>query len=92
MLCHLLPLKPNQRHPQTLTMSTQSRLLLPTAHPFFSLNLTTYQPGQDVSIVIDIKNTLSVENDVPVSDSWVYSDLGLGPCDNGPGDSGILMG
>jgi hypothetical protein len=57
-----------------------------------SLNSTTYQPGQDVSIVIDIKNTLSVENDVPVSDSWVYSDLGLGPCDNGPGGFGYPYG
>ena len=57
-----------------------------------SLNSTIYQPGQDVSIVIDIKNTLSVENDVPVSDSWVYSDLGLGPCDNGPGGFGYPYG
>ena len=57
-----------------------------------SLDATTYQPGQDVSIAIDIKNTLSVENDVPISDNWSYANMGVGPCDNGPGGFGYPYG
>jgi hypothetical protein len=33
-----------------------------------------------------------IENDVPVSDNWSYSNLGLGPCDNGPGGFGYPYG
>ena len=57
-----------------------------------SLDSTTYHPGQDVSIAIDIKNTLPVENDVPVSDNWPYPNLEIGPCDNGPGGFGYPYG
>ena len=57
-----------------------------------SLDSKTYLPCQEVSIVIDIKNTLLTENDVPVSDNWSYSNLGLGPCDNGPGGFGYPYG
>jgi hypothetical protein len=35
---------------------------------------------------------LLTENDVPVSDNWSYSNLGLGPCDNGPGGFGYPYG
>ena len=57
-----------------------------------SLDSTTYHPGQEVAIAIDIKNTLSVENDVPVSDNWSYPNLEIGPCDNGPGGFGYPYG
>jgi hypothetical protein len=57
-----------------------------------SLDSKTYLPGGEISIVIDVKNTLLIENDVPVSDNWSYSNLGLGPCDNGPGGFGYPYG
>ena len=50
-----------------------------------SLDAKTYHPGQEISIVLDEKNTLSVPNNVPVSDNWSYNNLGLSPCDLGPG-------
>jgi hypothetical protein len=45
-----------------------------------SLDSKTYLPGREVSIVIDVKNTLLTENDVAVSDNWSYSYLTLGQC------------
>ena len=45
-----------------------------------SLDSTTYQPGQSVTITIDEKNTLPRTNNVPTSDKWPLSSLGLGPC------------
>ena len=57
-----------------------------------SLDSKTYLPGREVSIVIAVKNTLSIENDVSVSDNWSYSNLGLGPCDIGPGGFGYPYG
>jgi hypothetical protein len=47
------------------------------------LDATTYRPGQQVSIVIDVRNTLSNANLIPVSSDWSYNDLGLGQCDLG---------
>ena len=48
-----------------------------------SLNMTTYRPGQEVSIVLDVKNTWPETNHVPVSNNWPYSDLASGQCDLG---------
>jgi hypothetical protein len=45
-----------------------------------SLDSTTYQPGQVVTITIDEKNTLPTTNNVPTSDKWPLSSLGVGPC------------
>ena len=50
-----------------------------------SLDAKTYYPGQEISIVLDEKNTLPVPNNVPVSNSWSYNNLELSPCDLGPG-------
>ena len=73
----------------TATTSTNSNSASSNSISGLSLSLsldgTTYHPGQEISIVLDEKNTLSVPNNVPVSDNWSYSNLGLSPCDLGPG-------
>jgi hypothetical protein len=46
-----------------------------------SLDGTTYQPGQEVSIAVDEANTLSEINNVPVSNNRPYSSLQAAPCD-----------
>ena len=48
-----------------------------------SLDATTYQLYQDVSIVIDEKNTLSKTNRVSASNKRPLSGLSLGPCNQG---------
>jgi hypothetical protein len=48
-----------------------------------SLDSKTYQPGQEISIVVDIKNTRSRTNDVPISNDWSYNQLASGQCDMG---------
>ena len=45
-----------------------------------SLNSTTFQPGQEIAVVIDEQNTLAKENNVSASDSWPLQGLSLGPC------------
>jgi len=45
-----------------------------------SLDSTTYQPGQSVTITIGETNTLPSTNSVPASDKWPLSALGVGPC------------
>jgi hypothetical protein len=45
-----------------------------------SLDSTTYQPGQQVGIVIDEKNTLGITNKINASEKWPVSGLGVGPC------------
>jgi len=47
------------------------------------LDSKTYQPGQEISIVVDIKNTRSRKNDVPTSNDWSYNQLASGQCDMG---------
>ena len=48
-----------------------------------SLDAATYQLYQDVSIVIDEKNTLSKTNRVSASNKRPLSGLSLGPCNQG---------
>jgi hypothetical protein len=48
-----------------------------------SLDATTYKLYQDVSIVIDEKNTLSKTNRIFASDKWPFKGLTLGPCTQG---------
>ena len=48
-----------------------------------SLDTTTYRPGQEISIVLDVKNTWPETNHVPISNNWPYSDLASGQCDLG---------
>jgi hypothetical protein len=45
-----------------------------------SLDSTIYNPSQQISIVIDEKNTLSKTNIVSVSSKWSFSYLTLGQC------------
>jgi hypothetical protein len=49
-----------------------------------SLSLTlltsTYQPGQEVTIVINEYNTLSTTNNIPASNKWPLKGLNLDPC------------
>jgi hypothetical protein len=45
-----------------------------------SLDSTTYQPGQAVSIVIDETNTLSKTNNVSATDKWPLSGLSVSSC------------
>jgi hypothetical protein len=59
-----------------------------------SLNSTTLQSGQKVTIVIDEQNTLSVENNILSSRNWPLNGLSLGPCGtlNYPFGVAILQG
>jgi hypothetical protein len=45
-----------------------------------SLNSTTFQLGQEVSVVIDEQNTLAKVNNVSTSNSWPLEGLTVGPC------------
>lgn len=45
-----------------------------------SLNSATLQPGQEIAIVIDEKNTLSATNKVAASGNWPLKGLNVGPC------------
>jgi hypothetical protein len=44
------------------------------------LNSTTFQPGQEISVVIDEQNTLATVNNVSASNGWPLRGLILGPC------------
>jgi hypothetical protein len=46
-----------------------------------SLDGTTYQPNQEISITVDEANTLPEVNNVPVSNNRPYSSLQAAPCD-----------
>jgi hypothetical protein len=48
-----------------------------------SLSKTTYQPGQEVSLTVDVKNTWSKTNHVTLSNDWPYNNLASGQCDLG---------
>jgi hypothetical protein len=48
-----------------------------------SLDATTYKLYQDVSIVLDEKNTLSKTNRISAFDKWPFKGLTLGPCTQG---------
>ena len=45
-----------------------------------SLDETTYQPGQNVTITLDEINTLSKTNNVNSADNWPFTGLSDGPC------------
>ena len=45
-----------------------------------SLDSTTYQPGQQLTIVIDEINTLSKTNKVYTADKWPLTGLSVSPC------------
>jgi hypothetical protein len=46
-----------------------------------SLNATTFQPGQEISVVIDEQNTLPTGNNVSASNNWPLNGLSLdSPC------------
>ncbi len=45
-----------------------------------SLNSTTFQPGQEISVVIDEQNTLAAVNNVSASNGWPLRGLSVGPC------------
>jgi hypothetical protein len=45
-----------------------------------SLDSTTYQPGQQVDIVIDEKNTLGITNKLNASEKWPVRGIRVGPC------------
>jgi hypothetical protein len=47
-----------------------------------SLSPTTIQPGQELSIVIDEQNTLSVANNISASTRWQLNGLSLAPCED----------
>ena len=45
-----------------------------------SLNSTTYHPGEQISVTIDEKNTLPIENNIHAANGWPVQGLSLGPC------------
>jgi len=45
-----------------------------------SLDATTYQPDQEISMVVDEENTLSSTNDVPSSQDYRLNTLTLSEC------------
>ena len=46
-----------------------------------SLDSTTYQPGHEITIILDEVNTLPNMNNIPKSDNWAYDHLQRDPCD-----------
>ena len=60
-----------------------------------SLNSTTYQYRDQITVTIDEKNTLAIENNISASDNWpVFGHLGVGPCNtlNYPFGIALLQG
>jgi hypothetical protein len=59
-----------------------------------SLNSATYHPGEQISVTIDEKNTLPMENNILAADKWPVEGLSLGPCGtlNYPFGISILQG
>jgi hypothetical protein len=45
-----------------------------------SINSTSLQPGQEITVIIDEQNTLSKINNVPAAKKWPLKGLILGPC------------
>jgi hypothetical protein len=67
-------------HPSALnTSSSQSANGLSLS---LSLDSAAYQPGQNITIVVDEKNTLSKTNNIPKSDNWAYDHFRKAPCDS----------
>ncbi|HXZ30002.1 MAG TPA: hypothetical protein VEG43_02455 [Dehalococcoidia bacterium] len=46
-----------------------------------SLASTTYDPGEQISVTIEERNTLATDNNIPVANGWPVQGLNLGPCD-----------
>jgi hypothetical protein len=71
-------------HPSTQTISTDISDVNSKSANGLSLSLSldsaTYQPGQQVSIVIDEQNTLGIANKINASEKWPVSGLSVGPC------------
>jgi len=59
-----------------------------------SLNSTTYHPGEQISVTVDEKNILAIENNIHVANRWSVQGLSLGPCGtlNYPFGISILQG
>jgi len=59
-----------------------------------SLNSTTYHPGEQISITINEKNILPIENKIHAADEWPVHGLTLTPCGrlNHPFGISILQG
>ena len=58
-----------------------------------SIDSTTYQPGQQLSITISEKNTLATKDSMEVASAWFVQGLNLGPCvANYPFGISILQG
>jgi hypothetical protein len=50
-----------------------------------SLNSTTYHPGDQISVTIDERNILAVENSIHIADEWpVQGVVPINPCDLPP--------
>ena len=45
-----------------------------------TLNSTTFQLGQEISVIIDEQNTLATVNNVSTSNGWPLRGLSVGPC------------
>jgi hypothetical protein len=57
-----------------------------------SLNATTFQPSQEISVLIDEHNTLPTENNVTASYSWPLNGLSLGlTCENSNYPVGVAI-
>ncbi len=74
------PAPPSPTTEDFVGISSNASLSLNGLKLSLSLNSTTFQLGEEVSIVIDEQNTLPVENKVLASQSWPLEGLSLGPC------------
>ena len=45
-----------------------------------SLNSTTYNQGEQITVAIHEKNTLAIENNIRAANRWAIQGLRLGPC------------
>jgi hypothetical protein len=59
-----------------------------------SLNSTTYHPGEQISVTINERNILPIENKIHAANRWPVQGLNLGPCGtlNYPFGISILRG
>lgn len=73
--CTINPTTTNSNNVNSASISSTNGLNLS-----LSTDATTYQTGQEISITVDEKNTLSTQNNVPSAYKWPTSGLSLSPC------------
>ncbi len=82
-------MQPSDTFTKTSTVVSKNGLSLT-----LSIDSTTYQPGQQISVTISEKNALAAENSVKTANEWLVQGLNVGPCGplNYPFGIAVLQG